>query len=202
LSNKYNVDQLRSRAIAIMMALFPTSLQEWQKRSAFAGRLPNFPARPIAILVLAEECDVRSVIPAALYGAATNDITFCFSEVTAPGRGGLRFHLSPPLQRAALIAKGNLPYAVRSMQLQFLSDLPLCTDKACRAAFTVELKRQWKTNKPVENYVFADYPWTRLHKACSGCLEVARRQHQEGQQAIWDKLPTLEGFDGWDDFSP
>jgi hypothetical protein len=196
------VDQLRSRAVAIMMALFPTSLAEWQKRDASLGRLPMFLARPIGILVLAEECDVRSVIPAALYCVASNDVTLCFDEVTAPGPGGLRFHLSPHLQRAALLGKGNLPYAVRSMQLQFLSDLPLCTDRACRAAFTAELRRQWKTNKPVENYAFGEYSWSRLDKACSACLGVARRRYQEGQQAVWDKLPTLEGFNGWDEFSP
>jgi hypothetical protein len=183
-----------------MTALFPTSLAEWLNRGSMAGRLPYFPGRPIAILALAEECGVPSMIPTALYGAATNNFTLCVDEVTVPGPGGLRFRLPPHLQRSALLGKANLPYAVRSMQLRFLSDLPICTDRACRNAFSAELKCQWKTNVPVECYMLQEYPWTRLNKACSTCLDEARRQYREGERAIWDKLPTLVGFAGWNEF--
>jgi hypothetical protein len=87
LSTKYDVPSLRSRAMSVITTMYPTSLAEFQQRSVMDNKLPawDFVGRPVAILALAEECRVRSVVPAALYCLSTQPSAYFFDELVVPG---------------------------------------------------------------------------------------------------------------------
>jgi hypothetical protein len=69
LSTKYEVAPLRWRAISVIAQLYPTTLAEFKQRNVVHDKLPSwdFDGRAFAVLALAEECRVSSLIPSALY---------------------------------------------------------------------------------------------------------------------------------------
>jgi len=45
---------------------------------------------------------------------------------------------------------------------------------------------------PIENI-------SLFKKLCGKCAKEARKQHTDGRQKMWDKLPTYFGWSSWDD---
>jgi hypothetical protein len=206
LSTKYDVFPLRSRAISAITPLYPTTLAEFHQRRVIEDKLPawSFTGRPIAILALAEECRIPSVVPAALFGLTTHPSACFFDDLVVPGPAGSRFRLSHAQLRTVVLGRDRLLQAIREGPMRFLatfSAAPLCGTRACKNAFTIQLQEGWE-NVPGTHPAFQPeaVPWARLSSdgACLSCLKYVRREHRQGQEALWDRLPELFGLGSWD----
>jgi hypothetical protein len=193
------------RSIALLKALYPTTLAEFRARDAFSVQLPdplwNFGARSIAVLSLAAECDIPSVVPAAFYCASTQPTERYFEDAVPPGPGESHFQLSPRDLRILILGKNKLPEVIRNGPLQFLVAPPRCGAPACRDAFVREMRRIWRQSMILHGYVFGEYPWETVQDSiCKSCLSSSQRMFSEAQTLLWEEIPALFGFQGWDQF--
>jgi hypothetical protein len=193
------------RSIALLKALYPTTLAEFRARDAFSVQLPDslwdFDTRSIAVLSLAAECDIPSVVPAAFYCASTQETEVYFEDAVPPGPGELRYRLSPTDLRVLVLGKTKLPEVIRNGPLRFLVVPPECGAASCRNAFRNEIDEFWFENMISDQWAFGEYPWEILEDSvCASCLSSARRMFSEAQTRLWEELPTLFGFQGWDQF--
>jgi hypothetical protein len=104
-----------------------------------------------------------------------------------------------------MLGRERLSKAVRDGPLRFLGELsenPRCGTQACRDAFTSALRRQWKdsTFTTGTEHAFYTFSWGDLGNSppCLLCLTYARGEHEQSQQALWEKLPEMFDMDGWD----
>jgi hypothetical protein len=156
--------------------------------------------------MLAQDCHIPSVVPAALYCLTTLPSECIFDELVmlSTSTSGLRFRLSTAQQRMVFVGRDRLSEAVRIGPLRFLAthaEIPPCRTSACRDAFNVEIQTLWKhASDPYCNYAFGDFPVEELgfETPCAVCLMRARQVHRQSQAELWDRLPELFGLDSWD----
>ncbi|KAJ7753408.1 hypothetical protein DFH07DRAFT_774153 [Mycena maculata] len=218
LSNKYQVDYLRRRALIHMASGYPTTLSRWDEITAHMEEDMNPPGNApswllpldrrytVAAVQLLREVDALWMLPVAFYrlcirckdlgreiyhGAAHNDIhqILCYQDQEA-------------------FAKGHYLQiqSVTTDVLRFLTD-PLdvvgCTSaKRCaRARFKAISWAMEETRElpaiPLD--IWDAEGWEKLHSTCPTCLTAHKEAHQAARQAFWDKLPEIYALPPWEE---
>ncbi|KAJ6567037.1 hypothetical protein B0H19DRAFT_1139214 [Mycena capillaripes] len=210
LSNKYEVDYLRRRAVVHLSSGYPTTLAvrdagmvcSWNKMVlVFRGAA--------AVIQLARELDALWILPYAFYLLAhafdgeVSSKTFIEHAYTGDDYTGVQTDLSSHDRRCFFHGFGAQKAATHTNVLRFLCtplDIPGCAHpRKCARNRLVALSVTGAAALANPLDVWREWDWTFGLAVCSPCLIVLKKTHQEARQAFWDVLPTIYGLPPWEE---
>lgn len=209
MSHKYEVDDLRKRALNHLSSSFATSLADWWIKDAkYRWRSP---LHSIAIICLARQVSAGWVIPTAVYH-------FCEDMKEEYIIDGVRVNGSPfkldrscqlLVMRASQFLCGDATCEI----VEFLWDPPeiqgcdtprSCPLLRCRIRANVEKARRHSAVQKDDigfNILPLDLFDGHMEKAgvCGVCVAEMKKAHQRALKSLWDRLPGLCGLPQWDE---
>lgn len=199
-STKYEVRDLRSRAIHALRKSYPTSFIEYQSAVKGAHFTPKIcPERRIYVVNLICETNTLILLPAALL--------FCCWSKTQDLLGGVMFngeHIELPTQLAHTILLGREELTRRAYNQTYQTVFervrgnaacldPAGCQKAARARGEIAIMKGWLN--PLENPTTV-YTGTSF-QFCGPCSDTHNRVFERHCQRIWDELPSVFKLPSW-----
>ncbi|KAI0785976.1 hypothetical protein C8Q75DRAFT_808767 [Abortiporus biennis] len=123
LSTQYEASSIRDKSIEKMSLLYPTKLSDWdrgQSRLIDLIQFNNSPLHPFAIVQLARDCDLKKILPVALFASCA---LTSMNEILdgAPQVGSCdNVELSYEDKRRCILARRSLDSIVQSDLLQYM----------------------------------------------------------------------------------
>jgi hypothetical protein len=208
LGKKFEITQLRQEALDILSFEFPSCLQAFDTRPEFS--FTRIDTRDLMTLVpiinLARETGTHAILPVAYY-------LYCRYHGVRPILHSMRgktsndsayFRLSDEDQRAILFGWHTL--IERESDYTFCWMMDLSSSESCETPH----------NSSCNDSIYAAYyyefagdtlsvralrKWESVwgERLCNGCATFYEAVHNEGRNKIWDELPSIFGFPGWDE---
>lgn len=199
LSNKYDVQHLRRRAIQYLDDWFPKTLQEFDQyhRKTLAGQeLDNFMA-----LSAADICNVQWILPVALYRCATFPLSTIIErtkddDAVLVARG---FQASV-FREQLLMAHSKLADAERTDIWAPIQEYCHYEDMECNASKLACISSLLKQSQPLSLDVFehweshATMTVMKPQRICERCYLSGKEDIMRHRQELWDRIPTIFGL--------
>ncbi|KAF7359031.1 hypothetical protein MSAN_01243800 [Mycena sanguinolenta] len=216
LSNKYEVEYLRHRALVHFSSAYPTTLSKLDALLYRPGECPPLesqswevsmePASRIRAIQLAREVDAPWILPRAFYTLSLNFNTLGVTIFHGAVYNGEKTCLS--LEDQTSFLKGyNIQRNDTVDNLRFLLD-PLDNQGCHRpgpAGCSLQKSKAMRhcpallNKRPVNAlYVWDGEAWHKLRNMCTPCLEALKKKHQDARQAFWDRLPEIYDLPSWE----
>jgi hypothetical protein len=199
LSTKYNVQYLQERAFKHLASVYPTTLESWDQRATH-DTIEAFNSRPFAVLQLAQEINLVSIIPAAMYCCAgTPDIENILDGMA--NYDGTHIELSWKDKRSCLKARQSLIDAQRLQIFGFLRrslDIGNCRGRStCDSGRLKWLQKAERRNSPT-NPFGRKFDWDAFQDdVCHSCFLASQSQFDAARRALWEELPGLFDLPQW-----
>ncbi|KAF7357862.1 Zn-dependent hydrolase oxidoreductase family [Mycena venus] len=175
LSTKYMILSLRQRCISILKAKFPATFASYNAMISSPHRKHYKSDEVMRAVLLAQECNVREVLPYAYYCVARMGLTRLVSDAPAD--------ISWREKAVCLVGRERLRWAEMSLSHSFLfafRPAPSCVTPQCALAHGPH--KEWRVleaaRSPNPLKLFAR--WQALN-VCAECVAHARTQHQAGE---------------------
>ena len=197
LGHKYDIPDLRDRALSHLATAYPSTLQAWDNRSK-TRTFPPVMKFDLEFLLLqaALKADACWLMPVMFYSCCSYPMREILYSVEWIGAGDL-------LEKHKCMLGYVDQFAATSRVLRFLVQSPSvrCTVQLkCyegRLAW-FDMVDTWKTSIPLD--IWDESDWKRFGKdVCSVCLDQSRSTHRKARQAVWDNLPRTYGLPAWED---
>ncbi|KAK6969106.1 hypothetical protein R3P38DRAFT_3147510 [Favolaschia claudopus] len=185
MSDKYQVDALRKRALVHLSSAFPTTLPHYEARILTRPSVSDVQL----VLALARDLSIDWILPVALYWRC---------EHLSMNRNQLEESFSISEQSQLLTATCSLTSSVASAILDFLLPSALEEGHAQCLASTIRRRRDaeaWRADvMPFEIWDGDD--WYQLN-VCAECKNSMQREERLARQAVWNNLPEVFGLSPW-----
>ncbi|KAJ7033586.1 hypothetical protein C8F04DRAFT_957517 [Mycena alexandri] len=201
MSHKYEVQELRKRALTHLSAFHPTTLSEYQaldgKSALWFTELTRDGFLPI--LVMARTLDIEWILPIAFYRICDFDLD----------RDILEADISLDDKVRCVTGSRILETAGVSKMVDFLWS-PLtglgcgspmgCMTSRVKSRRSVEHRREQTAADMVTSplTVWAEASWKRLD-VCDLCLSSMKTAHHQAMQSLWDRLPEIFELPEWNE---
>ncbi|KAK6969094.1 hypothetical protein R3P38DRAFT_2588728 [Favolaschia claudopus] len=185
MSDKYQVDALRKRALLHLSSVFPTTLLQYD---ALEIDRPSVSELPL-VLSLARDLSIDWILPLALYWRCADLSKNCHEPLQ---------YLSTSEQSQLLTASWTLATALSSKILDFLWPTVVAGHERCSASRFAwrRVAERWRQDSmPLE--IWDEGCWNMLSEVCHHCLRNMKNQEQSTRQAVWDDLPHVFGLRAW-----
>jgi len=199
LGTKYQIDRSRQEAIRCLELSFPLTLSEMDAVGATELSTRTFPSISIEdeefmdLVAVARECDLSSILPAALYGCLK-----LRHEQLVQGLVSNRWSSSDLItfyNNAPILRESDVVH-FRRVLLQIRAD-NCSSASACRYVFRTIMDRYIveKTNNPRAS-TFLLLPGSSLsvqaneHHMCTLCLKAFLDDYESSRTATWDRYRT------------
>ncbi|KAJ7142128.1 hypothetical protein C8R43DRAFT_1131111 [Mycena crocata] len=215
LSDKYEVDYLRSRSLVHLSSRYLTQLSgldDADQRNASVLKIPSWSlpvswVHRIVVIQLARELGCPWILPFAFYSLSTvfPDLgSVVFYDVV---HNGVSVSLSPQDQQVFL--QGHHIQCRRAVTdiLAFLldpSDIQGCSNPDECPGIRLEAYRdtlyrpESVPSSPLNIWNSRD--WIQLKEnICATCLVTLMETHQEAREDFWEELPEMYGLPPWSD---
>ncbi|KAJ7181317.1 hypothetical protein C8R43DRAFT_1116697 [Mycena crocata] len=179
LSDKYDVPILRDGMIALLLDLYPTSLDKWTARRTPPGYnalvIDDFEALNMAVKI-----NIRPILPSLMYDICTSKSygldAIVFGYETAK--------IEDDEYRKRCIAA--IPQLVRAQRkvLAYLRD---------------GMDTQYDDDTGVDPLADTNEMHWDHYAVCPPCLAAAKTAYQEARQELWDDLPDIFNLGTWDE---
>ncbi|KAJ6630402.1 hypothetical protein B0H10DRAFT_1939161 [Mycena sp. CBHHK59/15] len=209
LSNKYQVDYLRRRALVHLSSAFHTTLTSYDARDSESSPTPSFPVSDltaydhIVVIELAREVEALWLLPYGFYILAAS---FDEELVNRTLYDGINMLLSEADAKSFIRGSHRQNDDATGKVLRFLHFPPRiqgCTGAhncAISRLDVLEVMRVDRTeNHSIPLDIWNSDDWELLSDLCGTCLISLTRTHQEARQEFWDQLPEMYGLPGWDE---
>ncbi|KAJ7617602.1 hypothetical protein DFH06DRAFT_1107334 [Mycena polygramma] len=195
LAHKYDVPYLYTRALKRLSIRYGLqSLEQFltAERDYITFEEWNYTGQCIKVIQALTEVSALWLLPMAYYRLCSNGQTILLQQVE-----GRETMIRKCLVAQALLRKGTA--AVN----RFLTtpSTPFCTDyQDCNRCRAQELDRylcqveDGEDLRPLSNWDDDDWESTDF---CRYCGDVARLEHAEARQKVWDDLPNIFGLPPW-----
>ncbi|KAJ7267139.1 hypothetical protein C8J57DRAFT_1067981 [Mycena rebaudengoi] len=191
LSQKYQVDHLRKRALLHLSARFPMALEDWKKRA-------HWTAYPIDVVNIAREVSADWILPLALYRCCEDmHLTELVEGDSITGS-----KLSPQDTRLCLQNVLAFHTLYNSCVLDFLltpPSIPGCLSvQQCISTRMLRRQRYDRVRRQdiLPLTIWQDGSWTSL-SVCNPCMTHMKQSHAAAVQTFWDGLPAAFGLPNW-----
>jgi len=200
LSTKYEVENLRKRALDHLSSGYPTSLAQWREYGLPLATFPVLPSDALATINLAREVDCPWVLPTAFYD---------YCKFTGPAeifRGtaqeGVLLTLCDADKQLCLEAREAQREASKDLENFLTALLPdNCTGSSgCLGSRLVWMRYLNKQRQdgfwldPTESWEH----WTLFEEhVCEPCLRACQKKYEDAREAVWLSIPTMFNLPGW-----
>ncbi|KAK7006000.1 Zn-dependent hydrolase oxidoreductase family [Favolaschia claudopus] len=193
LSTKYMIVTLRQRCISILKAKFPTTFANYNTMIANPSRKHYKSDDIMRVVLLAEECNVREILPYAFYCVARMGLTRIVADSATD--------ISWKEKAICLVGRERLRWAEMSLSHSFLfafRPAPNCTTPQCGLAHGPH--KEWRLLEAARspNPLKLFTRWQALN-VCAECIAHSQTQHREGREEVWQHLPVIFELPGWDE---
>ncbi|KAK7028755.1 hypothetical protein R3P38DRAFT_934772 [Favolaschia claudopus] len=186
MSDKYQVDALRKRALLHLSSVFPTTLLHYDARKFTQPSVSTL----ALIIPLARDLSIDWILPVALYWRC-EDLSL----------KGIKLGESLTISEQSQLLKATctLTTSIASAILAFL--LPSALEAGHDQCLTARIRcRQGAEQRrahvmPLE--FWDERYWNALSDVCHHCLRIMKNQEQSTRQAVWDDLPLVFGLRAW-----
>ncbi|KII86149.1 hypothetical protein PLICRDRAFT_700275 [Plicaturopsis crispa FD-325 SS-3] len=205
LATKYDVAYLRQRVISQLVEIYPPTLEKWDQRSNIPPLISDAATSHFALVNLARETDVPSVLPAALYCCSMHGAEDIIDGIVQPD--GSRSELSPADMRACLLARET--FARHPPMLAFMADLgfieglieSLCEDPNTCVKDEISILRSCalaeRSFDLLDGRVLTKDA-SFVHTLCDECAGAIKYDFERQRLSIWERLPALYGLPPWE----
>lgn len=195
LSDKYDVPVLRNGMIAILSDLYPTSMDEWDKREVPPGYTVHV-LDHIPILNLALKLNIRPILPVVLYEICCR----LGLDIIVLGKG--RQINDPEYRRRCILGHSHLQLAQRHA-LRYLKreegEGEECDDTATCDAERLRWISLDLGEDGLDPLVDSNQTCWDAFGTCSTCHEAAKTTYQAGRQKLWNNLPSIFNLGTWEE---
>ena len=202
LSSKYLAPTLRKQAISLLVTAYPCDYDAWKHREA--NRLVTAIANELSVLViLAEQTDVRVILPSVFYSAAKRPLEDVLRELySMPLSDAVRQTIITKF----LIGREKLRREEMKDVLTFFQPTfprPDCqnTDNCNKILlnYTSTVLSRLTDAEPYQDYCI-NKPSTigQSIGVCSKCSDTIRDHVENATKRIWGILPDLFGLPAWE----
>ncbi|KAK6969112.1 hypothetical protein R3P38DRAFT_2753240 [Favolaschia claudopus] len=185
MSDKYQVDALRKRALVHLSSVFPTTLYDYDALNLYRPPASDIPL----VLSLARDLSIDWILPLALYWRC---------EDLSKNRHALLQSLNISEQSHLLTATWALTTDLSTRILDFLWPPTVTSGHERFSACRIEWRRmaeQWRHNfMPLA--IWHERDWNSLN-VCDECLGNMRLHAQLAREAVWEELPEVLGLPNW-----
>lgn len=193
LSTKYMIVSLRQRCISIMKARFPTTFLDYSAMISHPHRKHYKSDDLMRAVLLAQECNVREILPYAYYCVARMGLTRIVTDSPAD--------ISWREKAVCLVGRERLRWAEMSLSHSFLfafQPAPNCQTPQCALAHGPQ--KEWRVLEAARapNPLKLFVRWQAMN-VCGECVAHAQSQHQAGREEVWQHLPVIFELSGWDE---
>ncbi|KAJ6548093.1 hypothetical protein DFH09DRAFT_1169783 [Mycena vulgaris] len=215
LSQKYEVDYLRRRALIHLSSGHRTTLSEWDSSAyhreptttrspseIISWSWPDDPASSICVVQLAREVGALWVLPVAFYRISGGFEKLARDVFHGTVFNGAPASLSSHDQQSFVNGQAAQIRGVSDI-MAFLCDPPNIADCESPAACGLIRLQALRIIRPrvractsLPLHVWTSALWKFL-KVCPACLAVLKTTHAAAQQVFWDKLPAVYGLPSW-----
>ncbi|KAJ7267680.1 hypothetical protein B0H12DRAFT_1010194 [Mycena haematopus] len=194
LSTKYMINTLRQRCIAILKARFPTTFATYNAMISSSHRKHYKSDEVMRAVLLAQECNLRDILPYAYYCVARMGLTRLVADSPAD--------ISWREKTICLVGRERLRWAEMSLSHSFLfafQRAPGCVSPP-QCGIARGPHKEWRvleaarSPNPLKLYT----RWQALN-VCAQCVAHAQAQHQAGREEVWQHLPVIFELGGWDE---
>ncbi|KAJ7162675.1 hypothetical protein C8R43DRAFT_919596 [Mycena crocata] len=206
MSDKYEIDTLRKRALIHLSSIYPTKLSEWDAldmATAICSWKPALQGEAMEIGQVGRQVSALWILPVAFYDICHEvEIKTIISTTSS-------FHLSPGDRASVATAIPYLRTTCTSKALQFLWDpasIAGCvspTDcSAARFQARFDKEQLWaeltfgevEPDSPLSIWATSD--WDGID-VCDICMSAMKDAHHAARQSLWDELPKIFGLPNW-----
>ncbi|KAJ7018912.1 hypothetical protein C8F04DRAFT_357957 [Mycena alexandri] len=195
LSQKYQVDPLRKRALVHLSERCPTSLQKWEEYDEWESEVSN----------LAREVSADWILPAVLAACCwleLHDLVYGL-----PAAHGLTTRIILTQADIALCMRGavKLHTTWTTTLYDFLwvpREIPGCISLShqCweRRVETRRAAEGWRSRKILPLYLWNEDDWESLgDDVCPPCFQFMQKSYVVGREEYWEALPEIFGLPAW-----
>ena len=204
LGTKYEIGHLRAEAMRRLCADFPSTLQQWDRRTKDFSKISYSLGTFFDIINLAREHKIAVILPAVFYTYCRNhfDINMVFDGIPRNDQNELPARLSAEDQRACLLGWQRL-LEEQSRKSFFWLDpnknntlFKHCrTRTQCDRARSELLTDLWHPVPKIMALDAWDNDWE--DGMCHACVTAAMRSQEDGRGKIWSQLPSLFDLPQW-----
>ncbi|KAF8644398.1 hypothetical protein AX16_008459 [Volvariella volvacea WC 439] len=199
LGRKYEMKEIYQRALRILTAEFPNTLEKWDRRVV---HIKYHPSNYIDCINLCRELNIFSPIPIAFYSwlhhlHETKDLENIFFGVPRPD--GTIAILSPEDQHLSVTAFDKLLFT-QWIAFGWLNNEPLgCFSPQKCERLRMKIKDQLTVPTPkLTGLRKAPSPNTFTRGMCDRCSAVANESYEWGRAEIWRRMPSNFGLPPWE----
>ncbi|KAJ7669779.1 hypothetical protein B0H17DRAFT_949103 [Mycena rosella] len=194
LSQKYQVDPLKKRALRHISERCPSSLDQWGVK--------QWAVHPILLVNLAREVSADWILPTALASCC-----WLLAEELVHGVASATGHatLAPSDILLCMYALGQFQTTWTNRVLAFLwtpFSIPGCVSPAACFTARVGYRRDaedWREDDMGVLDLWDEHDWSNLREdVCGACFAAMQVSHQLARREYWDALPLIFGLPDWD----
>ncbi|KAJ6507287.1 hypothetical protein C8R47DRAFT_88791 [Mycena vitilis] len=194
LSTKYMIVSLRQRCISILKARFPATFADYNTMISSPHRKHYKSDDVMRTVLLAQECNVREILPYAFYCVARMGLSRIVTDTP--------LDVSWREKAVCLVGRERLRWAEMSLSHSFLfafRPAPSCTTLP-QCGLARGPQKEWrvlesaKAPNPLKLFV----RWQAMN-VCAECVANAQAQHKAGREEVWQHLPVIFELAGWDE---
>ncbi|KAJ7026095.1 hypothetical protein C8F04DRAFT_1126082 [Mycena alexandri] len=197
LSQKYQVDPLRKRALVHFSERCATSLQKWEEHEEWTSEV-----NPILVVNLAREVSADWVLPGALAACFRVDPSTLVHGM--PAGDGSIITLSPVDLVLCLQGAVKLHTGWTSRLCDFLwepREIPGCESPHQCLLSRVKIRRtaeEWRNASLTPLDLWDEEDWDLLETGvCTICLSCMQESQEVAKEEYWQALPEIFGLPGW-----
>ncbi|KAJ7354613.1 hypothetical protein DFH08DRAFT_48272 [Mycena albidolilacea] len=193
LSTKYMIVSLRQRCVSILKARFPGTFADYTAMISSPHRKHYKSGDVMTAILLAQECNLRELLPYAYYCVARMGLARIVGDSPAD--------ISWREKAVCLVGRERLRWAEMSLSHSFLFAFraaPNCVTPQCALAHGPH--KEWRVLEAARapNPLKVYTRWQALN-VCVECIAYAQAQHQAGREEVWQHLPVIFELPGWDE---
>jgi hypothetical protein len=200
---KYDVEYFKQSAFRTLAGLFPTTLEDWDRRDS--SQIQHFYGLPFAVVKLCRDTGLTTLLPAALCSAC-----FTLDGVTdiLNGRISSKHRHRAELYHAdkiiCLKARETLHNALRQLLLMTL----LRRAVSCPSPERCNPARLESLHSLIESKMMRDSPQHIFHVkfqtllrfhagVCAACLSASEMSFEAARANLWSELPSFFSLPSW-----
>jgi len=194
MGGKYGVDFLFQRAVKNLSAIFPTTLEKWDKQSQSLINSPISVADHVDLIYALTVARVTWILPTAIYA--------CFAYRKPEEILASKFGNTPGMQTAFfLLLMNHVRICPRSVS--FIASLPAeeCSTKSACDGLTKRFYLEtltWTSNNALyfTSEELKKIKEQLVSQLCPKCSEKCTQARKDLRDAIWNDLPKIYGIGG------
>ena len=200
---KYDVEYFKQSAFRTLAGLFPTTLEDWDRRDS--SQIQYFYGLPFAVVKLCRDTGLNTLLPAALCSACfTLDGVSDILNGRISSKHRHRAELYHADKIICLKARETLHNALRQLLLMTL----LRRAVSCPSPERCNPARLESLHSLIESKMMRDSPQHIFHVkfqtllrfhagVCAACLSASEMSFEAARANLWSELPSFFSLPSW-----